>query len=287
MTAPAARTASGLLDISAARAKDARRSRAADPRGDRYNRSGAYKHGAGVGKPVRRQAVQTSVCAVSDPFDPARRLQVSVNRNVDILEVERSHGRIQVSEYETGRQVQAILERASGARLGSSGWDISGSRDQTIAHELAVIYAIEDARLVAKLKDKIVRAVGTPGARFLAEVLVGGKTFAQYAAARGRSGERGTAGVANHFRILMEYLDEAFAAEGVKDVTREWFFRAEPSSEPTDEKGRVVPKGHGHVWGGEESRYARHMNDEARQLVGRTARVRDIVGARHRVTGDN
>lgn len=276
---------SSLPSISAQRSRYAGPARERDARGDRYNRSGAYQHGAGLGRPARRQAVDTAVGAVDDPLEPGKRVQATINRRVDVLEMERGHGRITVSQYEVGRQVQAILERASGARSGGGMWDNSGSRDQVIAHELAVIYALDDARLVDKLKGKIVRAVGKPGARFLGEVLTGRQTFGQFAEARGKAGERGTAYVAEHFRILLEYLDADFAAEGIATVV-DRFFRTDDTGEVTDERGRVVPAGHGHAWGGEESRYAPHMNDHALNLAGRDARVRDRVGARHRVTAN-
>ncbi|MBB2959864.1 hypothetical protein [Methylobacterium sp. R2-1] len=276
---------SSLPAISAQRTRYAGSARERDPRGDRYNRVGAYQHGAGLGRPARRQSADTTVGAVDDPLEPGKRLQATINRRVDVLEMERGHGRITVSQYEVGRQVQAILERASGARSGGGMWNASGSRDQVVAHELSVIYAIEDARLVAKLKGKIIRAVGVPGARFVGEVLTGRQTFGQFAEARGKAGDRGTACVAEHFRILLEYLDADFAAEGVATVV-DRFFRTESTGEETDERGRVVPAGHGHAWGGEESRYAPHMNEHALSLAGRDARVRDRVNARHRLTAD-
>ncbi len=139
---------------------------------------------------------------------------------------------------EVGRQVQAILERGIGARLGSGRLRRARLEGPLIAHELAIIYAIEDARLVAMLKDKIVRAIGITGSRFLAEVLTGRQTFAQYADARGKGGERGTAYIAEHFRILLEDLDTEFAAVGVLQAIRA--FQGEPTGEETDSRGRTV-----------------------------------------------
>lgn len=261
----------------------ARPERARDPRGDRYDHSLAFDPRTNLSKPVRgkRGPIETSAVAVDDPMSPGKRVMTSVNRRVDVLEMERSHGRLTVSQYEVGRQVQAIFERASGARLGSMDFGVRGSKDMTIAHELSVIYAIDDARLVAKLKDKVVRAVGVPGARFLHEVLTGRQTFAQFAEARGKGGDRGTAYIAEHFRILMENLDTDFAAEGVASTIQG--FTGERTGEETDARGRVVPAGQGHAWGASEARYAPQMSREALALAGRTARVRDRVAARHRV----
>ncbi len=252
-----------------------------DPRGDRYDRRGAYQHGAGVGQSPRKEAVPTVVVAIDDPLEPGKRLLASVNRRVDILEDERSHGRITVSQYETARQVQAVFERATGARLGSGGWDIGGSRDQTIAHELQIIYAIEDARVIRALLVRVVKAVGFVGARFLKSVLADRQTFAQAAEARGKAGERGTSQVASHFRILLEGLDEAFASRGLASEV-ERFFRTEDTGEETDAHGTVVPAGHGHAWGVDQARFADHMNDEAAELAEPTRPRWDRVASTRR-----
>jgi hypothetical protein len=49
---------------------------------------------------------------------------------------------------------------------------------------------------VQALVRKIERAIGTVGARFLRQIVVERSTFAQYAAARGKRGERGVSQVA-------------------------------------------------------------------------------------------
>ena len=262
--------------------------RARDPRGDRYDHAAAFDPRTKLSSAPRgkKGPVQISAAAVADPHTPGARVMAAVNRNVDVLEMERAHGRITVSQYEVGRQVQAIFERASGARLGSMDFGVRGSKDMTIAYELSVIYAIDDARLVAKLKDKVVRAVGAPGARFLHEVLTGRQTFAQFAEARGKGGERGTAYIAEHFRILMENLDEDFAGEGVANV-QERFFQGERTGEETDARGRVVPDGHGQYWGDQEARYASQAKPDVQRAVAGRGRVRDIIAARCRVSNES
>ncbi len=262
--------------------KNAAPGRARDPRGDRYDHSQAFDPRTNLSRAVRRKGpVTTTTVAVADPFSPGTRVLAAVNRNIDVLEMERSHGRITVSQYEVGRQVQAILERGSGGRLGSMAFDVRGSKDLTIAHELAIICAIDDARLVAALRDKIVRAIGTAGARFLAEVLTGRMTFAQYAEAHGKGGERGTATIAAHFRILLESLDEDFAAEGIVQAVRG--FVGEATGEETDAKGRVVPDGRGVYFGILEARYAPQAKSEVRRVMAGRGRVHDLVSARRRV----
>ena len=273
-----------LPGISAQRPRYQPPERQRDIRGDRYNHKGAFDPRTSLSKLPRTRNADLATVAIPDPMQPGKRLLANVNRRVDVLEMERSHGRISETAYEAGRQAQAIFERASGAGLGSAGWE-RVSRDQVIVRELSMIYAVEDARLVAKLKAKVVRAAGVPGARFLHEVLTGRKTFGEFADARGKGGDRGTAYIAEHFRILLENLDAEFAAEGVLSVQKR-FFQGERTGEETDARGKVVPAGHGHAWGAEEARYAPQMNETARALSGRTAKMRDRVGARHRVTVD-
>ncbi|MGG3814228.1 hypothetical protein ABEV34_21650, partial [Methylorubrum rhodesianum] len=81
--------------------------------------------------------------------------------------------------------------------------------DQTIAHELAIIYAIDDAERVRKFTARLEQAIGGVGVRFLRAILAEGQTFAAYAARTGRgSGERAATDVAKRFRWLLESLTE-------------------------------------------------------------------------------
>lgn len=207
---------------------------------------------------ARLADVEIGTKSVPAPYQPGLYETVPYNRRVDVLEEERANHRISVSQYETGRIIQAIFERASGAKLGSGGWSQGGSRDQTIAHELQIIYAIEDAETVKRYVTRVERAIGTVGTRFLRQILADRVSFAQYAAARGKAGERGLAQVAGHFRILLEGLDDAWAARGATvleaDAEGEMHPRiraegATPEACETDERGRMVPRGHGHRWG--------------------------------------
>lgn len=137
-----------------------------------------------------------------------------MNRRVDILADEFSKRRISRAQFDVGRMIQAVYEKASGSR-GSQFWGEGGSRDTTVAHELAIIYSVETAERVRKFTARLERAIGSVGARFLRAVLVERLSFAQYAQARGKGGERGTAQVAAHFRLLLEGLTEAqYTASG-------------------------------------------------------------------------
>lgn len=195
---------------------------------------------------------------VADPSEYGSFTHAPFNRRVDVLEEEISNRRISTSQYEIGRIIQAVFERASGARLGSGRMGEGGSRDQTIANELKVIYAIEDAATVRRYVSRIERVIGTVGARFLRQILADGTTFAQYAEARGKGGERGRNQIGEHFRLLLEGLDDAWAARGAaifeEDAKGEVHprilaQRAQREATETNERGCVVPQGQGYRWG--------------------------------------
>lgn len=245
---------------------DEKQKRQRDARGDRYDRRASYQpHTLGQApraqrKPIAVENARTgqtvtklpdahAVVAVPDPLDVGARIQATVNRNVDVLEYERSRNFITVSQYETGRVVQAVLERATGATLGSPKFEASGSRDSTQANHLLMLQRIEDAQTAARIMDKIVGAVGAAGARALRAFLCHELSFAAYATARGKESRREVGHVAWYFRSLLEAVDEAFAAHGARN-TAERFFRGEAEGVETSADGRVVPRGQGFRFGG-------------------------------------
>ncbi|MCJ2112961.1 hypothetical protein MKK64_17410 [Methylobacterium sp. E-025] len=158
---------------------------------------------------ARHVDVEVGEASIADPYAPGSFRTGQVNRRVDVLATEHGAGRITESQFLVGRMIQAVFERGSGAKLGSGGWNPGGSRDQTIAHELQIIFAIEDAEKVKKFVGHLERAIGAVGVRFLRAILSEGQTFTTYAAARGKAGERGAAQIAGHFRLLLEGLVES------------------------------------------------------------------------------
>ena len=197
-----------------------------DPGLGRYRRIGRYDSVDRARRPPndiaprpRSKALQTAVVAVPDPIHdpyasgPPQRIQARVNRRVDVLEYERSHDRISDAAYQVGREVQATLER--GSRLGSPSRIAEGDRvDAAAAHEDKIVGSVEAAQRVRALERRIDVAIGEMGRRFLRRILVEGFSFASYAEFTGRGGDRGAAGVASHFRQLLEDLAEAWAARG-------------------------------------------------------------------------
>jgi hypothetical protein len=166
----------------------------------------------GLPKAVRSQNVRTVVGAVQDPYDRKARLVVRINTNVDILESERSRHRISEAAYQTGRLIQGALERA--VRFGSaSNWQGGDRVDQVIAREERINNQLDDARAIKAWMTFIEREVGRVGARFLREIL-SGKSYAEYASDRGRTGTRAVHDIAQRFRDLLEDLAESLAATG-------------------------------------------------------------------------
>ncbi len=178
---------------------------------DRYDGGRAVTPG-GLARPRPSEGVRSAVAAVADPWpDPARdplaepeRVHVTVNRCTDLLEREASHGRISREAYLVGRVIAEVFERRAGPR--GSGSPEGGNRvDHTVAHELAILLAIDDGRLVEGLLDKLREAIGTVGTRFLHQVLAEGRDFAGLARGLGRGdGRAAVAGVAQRFRDLLE-----------------------------------------------------------------------------------
>jgi hypothetical protein len=187
------------------------------PRGkrtsDRYNLESALEPPNGLGRPPRSPNAFTALIAVDDPIADADgqrgRILATVNRRVDILELERSHGRISARAYAVGRIVQAVFERSRGPGAGSQ-WREGDRVDAEVAKELAIIRAIDNARRVQVYVERIRKAVGRIDANVLQLVLGDRKSYADVAALRGRAGARGANYFASRFRDALEDLAEAW-----------------------------------------------------------------------------
>lgn len=179
----------------------------------RYDGSASQTRLPPAGRAKPSPHLRTTLAAVADPYGNGKeRLLVTVNRNVDVLETERSAGRIDEAAYQTGRIIQAVFERVN--KVGSSNW-AGGSRvDAASAHETAIAYAVENAALVNKTVARIEKAVGIVGCRFLRSILAEGLTFAQAAALRGQSGRHAGTYAGERFRAMLEDLAKEWEAEG-------------------------------------------------------------------------
>jgi hypothetical protein len=166
----------------------------------------------GVANPPRSSNIAIAIGAVPDPFDRRARVLATINRRTDLLELERSRGLISEAAYRTGRTLQQAFEKAS--RIGSGGqWSERERVDAAARHEDAIGYSLEDAKKMRALMQRLERAIGVIGARFLRQIIGDRVTYSQYAVARGRGSERGAAQIAAHFRILLENLADEWAAK--------------------------------------------------------------------------
>jgi len=182
----------------------------------RYDLTGAREPANGRALPPRSLNACTAVVAVPDPNpDPygpgTERIRATVNRRVDILETERSAGRISDAAYGVGRIVQAVFERARG-RPPAGGFREGSRVDSAWAHDAAIVYALEDARKVLIYKERIRSALGLIDARLLEHLLGERMSYEDCAAARGRAGDRGQRYYAHRFRDALEALADAWAA---------------------------------------------------------------------------
>jgi hypothetical protein len=133
----------------------------------------------------------------------------------DILDRELRHGRITLGAHSTGRALQALWEQTSriggvAAYLGQSDRVDGTSRKGDIMGR-----SLDNLRRARAVAEKMERVIGREDARFVREVLCGAATFAEYARARGRrTSERQVRAVAQHWRMLMEILADAFGGKG-------------------------------------------------------------------------
>jgi hypothetical protein len=154
-----------------------------------------------------------SVAAVDDPLEPGARVQVTVNRRVDVLENERAQGLITNTAYLAGRFVQALFERSRGARGGSAGPWREGSVTDAWSHDAKLVRVIHDVQTLERYLTAMRGVLGQRDTEIVYDMLGDGLTYAQVAARRaGRNTARTRAYVAARFRdsltLVALYIDD-------------------------------------------------------------------------------
>jgi hypothetical protein len=148
-----------------------------------------------------------SVAAVDDPLEPGARVQVTVNRRVDVLENERAQGLITNTAYLAGRFVQALFERSRGARGGSAGpWREGGVTDAW-SHDAKLVRALHDAATLERYLAAMRGLLGVTDTAIMSDMLGDNYTYEQAAARRHRGGGiRARSYVAARFRDALELV---------------------------------------------------------------------------------
>jgi hypothetical protein len=170
----------------------------------------------GLGAPAPSLRIRTAIVAVQDPYPDAdgRRgyVRATVNRVADILELERSHGRLDEAEYQIGRQIQRTYERARGP--GSSNWRGGDRIAASVAVNNAIERGVEAAQAITALDDKLRRDLGEMDAMILRRILGEGRNYRGVAAMTGPETERRAAYIAERFRDALRALSNRWAAVG-------------------------------------------------------------------------
>jgi hypothetical protein len=184
----------------------------------RYDLTGAREPANGLGRPAPSVNIRTSVVAIHDPMQSSvgngnERLLARVNRNVDILETERSHGHISEAEYRVGRELMRIFEFSS-RPPSASNWRQSGRVDISVSQSNAVERHLEAAEKIKAQRERVVKAIGEAGYKFLERILRDGMTYAQVAAATRGDSDHKRRFIAQRFRMCLSDLVEASAARG-------------------------------------------------------------------------
>ncbi len=164
---------------------------------------------AGVARPAPSQQLRTAIGAVPDPFNAGERILVTVN-TTDLLENERSRGRISEAAYRVGN---AIVEAYEGRRASDAPNDKVDCSRRDPDH--AVVRSLDIAQRRVALQQHIESLVGAIGAKMLRKLLIDGMSFATYAAqVNGRTDRMGASYVADRFRSALEGMADSWAAKG-------------------------------------------------------------------------
>ena len=166
----------------------------------------------GLGEPPSRN-VRTKVGAVPDPRERGRANLATVNRDVDVLETELAHQRIEEAAYQAGRALKRAYERLPAAN--GSNWRGRDRIDPLTAQEWFMERQTDAVAAVREIEERARRVIGQSGVAFLSRILRDGWTFRELSARAGSRGSRAdTARVADRFRWLLAELADGWSAKG-------------------------------------------------------------------------
>src|SRR5262245_14259279 len=179
----------------------------------RYGDNRARPPAAGLGVPPGHN-VRTTVGVVDDPMEQGQKLLATIHRDVDVLETELAHRRIDEPAYRAGRALKRAYERLPAA-TSTTNWR-RGDRIDPLTGQGQFVERLEDAvRAVAEIEERARRVVGQSGVSVLAGILRDGWSLAELAAGGKARGSRAdVARVADRFRWLLAELADGWAATG-------------------------------------------------------------------------
>ena len=182
----------------------------------RYDiRDAAMPGGDQLGEATVARWKDSRVAAVSDPYDPTRRILATVNIRTDLLELEYAHNRISEAALRIGREIQSKLERLSQVGAGNQ-WRQGDRVDQYQRHEEVIVGTLEAARAADAMFSWIARCLGKDNldVRILRNLLGDNMSYGAVAVLHGKLGDRGVRYIAERFRDALEVLANATAAKG-------------------------------------------------------------------------
>lgn len=184
------------------------------PTTGRYDRkaiAGAHAP-AGLGQTMPSLQARTAVVSVPDPYERGKGTLATVNRAVDLLEMEHACHRIDVAAYEAGKRVQIIFEKRRGP--GATNWQGGDRVDASVARDTSIERGLEVAQEIQALRGELQRRLGPFDARIVEWLIGEGRSYAGVAALTGPSSERRNAYIAQRFRDALVTLSDAWAARG-------------------------------------------------------------------------
>jgi hypothetical protein len=152
------------------------------------------------------------------PAKPHDRVLATVNKRVDVLEHERSHGWITEQAAETGREFQRLHELVDS--VPSSNWEGRSHVDAAAAHEEAIARRHVAVHTIQRYRRQAIKRIGLFGWWFLRRAIVEGVSFQRLGADNGYPNEKGREWAARTFRRLLEEMSLAVGATGAPERKR-------------------------------------------------------------------
>jgi hypothetical protein len=179
----------------------------------RYGETNAAPPASGLAAPPSLR-VRTKIGEIADPMEGGKTHLATINRDVDVLETELAHRRIEEAAYRAGRMLKRAYEWLPAAASGTN-WRGRDRIDRVTAQENLLDRQADAVRAVAAIEQRARVVIGQSGVAFLSRILRDGWSFAELAArGQGKGSRVDVARVADRFRWLLTELADGWAAKG-------------------------------------------------------------------------